>query len=59
MQTTRENIVGGLQRAGLWDEAERAQRSLPESGEFEEMVRLCEADGISRGMLMDLLGGSP
>ena len=45
--------------AGLEQEAEQAESSLPESGEFDEMVKRGEAHGISRGMLVDLLGGSP
>ena len=59
METTRQNIVDALRRAGLEQEAEQAESSLPESGEFDEMVKRCEAHGISRGMLVDLLGGSP
>ena len=59
MQTTRDNIVAVLRHAGLVDEAERAERSLPESGEFDEMIKLCEAHGVSRDMLIDRLGGSP
>jgi hypothetical protein len=59
MQTTRDNIVATLRRAGLMQEAERAERLLPESGEFDEMVKPLEAHGVSRDMLIDRLGGSP
>jgi len=59
MQTTRENIVAALRHAGLVDEAEHAERLLPDSGEFDEMVKPLEAHGISRDMLIDRLGGSP
>jgi hypothetical protein len=59
MQTTRDNIVAALRHTGLVDEAERAERLLPESGEFDEMVKPFEAHGISRDMLIDRLGGSP
>lgn len=59
MQTTRDNIVAVLRRAGLVEEAERAERLLPDSGEFDAMVMPLEAHGISRDMLIDRLGGSP
>jgi hypothetical protein len=65
VQTTRDNIVDALRRAGLMDEAERAERLLPESGDFDEMVKLVQSHGIGRGrqidrgLLVDLLGGSP
>jgi hypothetical protein len=59
MQTTRDNIVATLRRAGLVEEAERAERLLPDSGEFDDMVKPLEARGISRDMLIDRLGGSP
>jgi hypothetical protein len=59
MQTTRDNIVAALRRAGFMEEAERAERLLPDSGEFDEMVKPLEAHGMSRDMLIDRLGGSP
>ena len=59
MQTTRDNIVATLRRAGLVDEAERAERLLPDSGDFDEMVKPLEAHGISREMLIERFGGSP
>jgi hypothetical protein len=59
MQTTRDNLVAALRHAGLFDEAERAEQLLPDSGDFDEMVKPLEAHGISRDMLIDRLGGSP
>jgi hypothetical protein len=59
MRTTRDNIVATLRRAGFVEEAERAERLLPESGEFDEMVKPLEAHGMNRDLLIDRLGGSP
>jgi hypothetical protein len=59
MEVTREHVVEVLRRAGLWEEAEKAEASLPESTEFEEIAKYCAAVGITRDRLVSLLGGSP
>ena len=59
MEVTRQHVVEVLRRAGLWEEAEKAQASLPESADLEEVAKHCAAVGITRDRLINLLGGSP
>jgi chaperonin GroEL (HSP60 family) len=58
MQVRREHIVEALRRAGLWDEAHKAETLLPEAAELEEMAQRCAAV-ITREQLVNLMGGSP
>jgi hypothetical protein len=59
MEVRREHIVEALRRAGLWDEARKAETLLPEEAELEEMAQRCAAVGITREQLVNLMGGSP
>jgi hypothetical protein len=59
VELTRQHVVGVLRRAGLVDEAERAQSSLPETVESEELMEILGEHGITRDSLISLLGGSP
>ena len=59
MEVRREHVVEALRRAGLWDEAQKAETLLPEVAELEEMARRCAAFGITREQVTNLMGGSP
>lgn len=59
MEVRREHVVEALRRAGLWDEAHKAETLLPEVAELEEMAQRCAALGITREQLVNLMGGSP
>jgi hypothetical protein len=57
VQTTREEVVRILGRAGLFEDAEWAEVSLPETADFEEVLSAGASRGISRDTLVSLLGG--
>jgi hypothetical protein len=57
VQTTREEVVRILRRAGLFEDAEWAEVSLPETADFEEVLRAGAPRGITRDTLVSLLGG--
>jgi hypothetical protein len=59
MEVRREHVVDALRRAGLWEEAAKAETLLPESAELEEIAQRCTALGITRDQLVSLVGGSP
>jgi hypothetical protein len=59
MEVRREHVVEALRRAGLWDEATKAETLLPESAELEDIARRCTALGITRDQIVSLVGGSP
>ena len=59
MQLAKETVVEVLRRAGLPDEAEEADRNLPDPVDLEEAAKWGERYGITRDMLMSRMGGSP
>jgi hypothetical protein len=59
VQVTRREVVAELRRAGLFEDAEWAEASLPETPDFEEVLRAGAPRGITRDTLISLLGGSP
>jgi hypothetical protein len=59
VEITREHVVEALRRAGLTADAEWAESSLPETCELDHLVNVLGKRGLSRGLLVDLLGGSP
>jgi hypothetical protein len=59
VEFAREHIVEALRRAGLTADAEWAESSLPETCELDQLVNVLGKRGLSRGLLVDLLGGSP
>jgi hypothetical protein len=50
-------VVRILRRAGLFEDAEWAEESLPETTDFEEVVSAGASRGITRDTLVSLLGG--
>jgi hypothetical protein len=59
MEVTREHVVGVLRRAGLWEAAEEAESSLPETIDLDDVADWGLQRGITRDTLVSLLGGSP
>jgi hypothetical protein len=52
-------VVEVLRPAGLWELAEQAEVSLPESADLDRVAEFALAHGITRDTLLSLLGGSP
>jgi hypothetical protein len=50
-------VVRILRGAGLFEDAEWAEVSLPETADLEEVLRAGASRGISRDTLVSLLGG--
>jgi hypothetical protein len=59
MEVTRQHVVEILRRAGLWELAEQAKVSLPETADLDRVAEFALAHGITRDTLISLLGGSP
>ena len=59
MNVTRQQVVDVLRRADLLEDAEWAEASLPETADFEYVVKACASRGVTRDTLISLLGGSP
>jgi hypothetical protein len=59
MDTSLQEIIKILRRAGLPDVADAAQNSLPDPVDSQTLDRFCAQYGLSKGSLTDRLGGSP
>jgi hypothetical protein len=59
MEVTRQQVVYVLRRAGLWEEAEQAESSLPDSLDLDQVEAWGLAHGITLDTLVSLLGGGP
>jgi hypothetical protein len=59
VEFTRQHVIGVLRRAGLWDEAEEVEASLPDSADLDEVAKILGDRGITHDTLISLLGGSP
>jgi hypothetical protein len=59
MTYTKEWLVGTLQRLGYVDAAEEALRELPEEFDLQQLEEFGDRHGLSRGDLVDRMGGSP
>ena len=58
-QVTRQHVVDVLRTAGLPEEADEANRSLPEHVDFERAAQFLQRYGITKDMLISRMGGSP
>jgi hypothetical protein len=59
MGYSRQWIVTTLRRLGYEEEADAAARDLPEDVELEQLEKFGDEHGLSRGVLIDRMGGSP
>ena len=59
MGYSRQWVVDTLRRLGYQEAADEASRDLPEEVDLEELEKFGDQHGISRGQLMDQMGGSP
>jgi hypothetical protein len=59
MEYSRQWIVTTLRRLGYEEEADAAARDLPEDVELEQLEKFGDEHGLSRGVLIDRMGGSP
>lgn len=59
MDVPRDEAVATLRRAGLEDLAGRAESELPDPVGLDELAQWAETYGVSRGFLVDRMGGSP
>jgi hypothetical protein len=56
---TREWLAEALRKLGYFEEAAEAERSLPERFEYDKVEEFSSRCGVSRGELIDRMGGSP
>ena len=56
---SREWVAETLRKLGYFEEADEALRLLPEKLTLEQMVEFSNQHGVSRGELVDRMGGSP
>ena len=59
MQVTRQHVVDVLQTAGLQQEADEANRTLPEELDLERAAQFLQRYGITKDVLISRMGGSP
>lgn len=59
MEYTKEWVADTLRRLGYFEEAEEALRVLPEKLDLEQVLEFSNQHGVSRGELVDRMGGSP
>ena len=59
MQVTRQHVVDVLRTAGLPQEADEANRSLPEEVDLELAAQFLQRYGITKDELISRMGGSP
>jgi len=59
MDLTKHQFVKLLRRAGLPDAAQAAARTLPDPVTIADLDQFCTQYGLSRGALIDRMGGSP
>jgi hypothetical protein len=59
MSVSRESVVELLRSLGYPDVAEEADRDLPDPVDTEQAIAFGDRHGITRGELIDRMGGSP
>ena len=59
MAYDKQELIGLLRRLGYDEAAEEAVRVLPDQASEEEVVEFGTRHGITRGELMNRMGGSP
>jgi hypothetical protein len=56
---SRQYVVSMLRKTGFTEVAEDAARELPESVDLEQVEHFCDKHGITRDMIVSMMGGSP
>jgi hypothetical protein len=59
MAMSREWVVNMLHNLGYTHAAEEAARTLPDTIEMDQLVAFGERHGITRGDMVERMGGSP
>jgi hypothetical protein len=59
MAVSRQWVVDTLNRLGYPQEADEASRVLPDPVDLQRLEEFGNQHGISRGELVDRMGGSP
>jgi hypothetical protein len=59
MDLSLQQMVRALRRAGLPDVAAAAVQTLPDPVDVKALERFCAEYGLSRGALVERMGGSP
>jgi hypothetical protein len=59
MDLSKHQFVKSLRRAGMPEAAEAAARTLHDPVTVKDLDRFCAQFGLSRGSLMERMGGSP
>jgi hypothetical protein len=59
MSVSRESVVELLRSLGYPNEAEEAERDLPDPVDTEQAIAFGDRHGITRSVLVDRMGGSP
>jgi hypothetical protein len=59
MRYNTQSVAETLRRLGYEQEADEVLRDLPEEVDLDELLEFGAQHGISRGDLVDRMGGSP
>jgi hypothetical protein len=59
MDLSKQQFVRTLRRAGMPEAAEAADRTLHDPVTIKDLDQFCAQLGLSRGSLMERMGGSP
>jgi hypothetical protein len=59
MAYSRQWLAETLRRLGYSQEADDALRELPDEFDLEQLMEFGQRHGISRGALIEQMGGSP
>ncbi|HEX6521473.1 MAG TPA: hypothetical protein VF070_15955 [Streptosporangiaceae bacterium] len=59
MAYDRQELIDLMRRLGYTEAAEDALRALPDQASLEQVIEFATRHGISRGELMNRMGGSP
>ena len=58
-EVSRQHVVDLLRKAGMLEEAERAESSLPDPVDLDQACQFLAPYGITKDFLVSRLGGSP
>jgi hypothetical protein len=58
-EVARQYVVDRLRGMGMTQAADEAARVLPDPVDLNQVAAFCEHYGLSRGEMIDRMGGSP